>query len=536
MTEPVPPKSIRTVADALETMAARRGDDAFLHYGDRHVSYADLDQTADTIANGLLAQGVEPSDQVCLFLYNHLEYVYAYFALAKLGAIAVPVDTRFTDNTLAYVLSSTEAETLLLDARTRENYETIRNQIPQITTEYFVGGAENDHPYREFASLLASNDTSPPEPPVSETDTFSIVYVQDHASEEPKGVMLPQYSYVNTGWEAGKNLFGFSDDDRLYTTLPLYSIFTFQLGVIGALLSGAEFVVGDQFDPDTFWDRIDRYDATVFLYLGRMLSVLYNQKNDADHEGNPVEMAIGHGFSFGTDETLVQNFETTYDITVLEGYGVTQVATIATYNTPSERLPGSSGKAVSYMDVSIVDDADHPVPTGESGEIVIRPTRPNTVMQGYHNNPKRALDDCRNLWIHTGDIGYKDDEGYLHFVANEENSIYRGQIAGRVSSLEIEGVIDSLPGVRESAVVGVENEAGDEEIKAVIVPEADADLDPIAISRRCEAQLPYLKVPRYIEISGELPRGPSGNVPEDILKKIDVSNVWDRESGYELTR
>lgn len=536
MTESTPPETIRTVADVLETMAARRGDDLFLHYGDRHVSYAGLNQTADTVASGLHARGVDPGDHVCLYLYNSIEYIYAYFALAKIGAIAVPVDTRFTDDTLAYVLSSTEAEKLLLDAQTRENYETVRNQISQITTEYFVGDAEDDHPYREFTSLLDGHDASLPETTVEETDTFSVVYVQGHASEEPKGVMLPQYSYVNTGWETGQNLFEFGDDDRLFTTLPLYSVFTFQLGIMGALVSGAEFVVGDPFDPDTFWNEIDRYDATVFLYLGRMLSVLYNQKTDVDHEDNPVEMAIGHGFGFGTDETLVKEFEATYDITVLEGYGVTQAATTATYNTPAERRPGSSGKPVSYMDISIVDDHDCPVPTGESGEIVIRPTRPNTVMQGYHNNPEDAMDDCRNLWIHTGDIGYKDDDGYLYFVANEDNSIYRGQIAGRISSLEIESVINSQPAVRESAVVGVENEAGDEEIKAVVVPEADANLNPVAIYRRCETKLPYLKVPRYIEIRDELPRGPSGNVPEGVLRRSDVSKAWDRESGYELSR
>lgn len=536
MTESGPPEEIRTVDDALKMMVARRGDDPFLHHGGRQVSYADLDQAASAVARGLYERGVESGDHVCLFLYNSVEYVYAYFALAKLGAIAVPIDTRFTDDTLAYVLSSSEADTLLLDARTQENYEAVRNQVPQITTEYFVGDMECENPYRQFGVLLDRHDTSPPKTTIEETDTFSIVYIQGHASEEPKGVMLPQYSYVNTGWEVGQNLFGFNDDERLFTTLPLYSIFTFQLGIMGSLLSGSEFVIGDSFNPNTFWREIDRYEATVFLYLGRMLSVLYNQKTDADHTDNPVKMAIGHGFGFGTDEALVRNFETAYDITVLEGYGVTQAATIATYNTPSDRRPGSSGKSVTYMDISIVDSTDRPVPTGENGEIVIRPTRPNTVMQGYHNNPEGAMDDCRNLWIHTGDIGYKDEDGYLYFVANEDNSIYRGQIAGRISSLEIESVIDSLPSVRESAVVGIENDVGDEEIKAVVVPEADATLNPTDIYRRCETQLPYLKVPRYIEIRDELPRGSSGNVPEDVLKQSDASNAWDRESGYELSR
>lgn len=534
MTPSAPEDSIRTVPDALEWAVDEHGEDAFLHYGDRTVSYSELDRKASAIAGGLRAQGVEPGDHVCLFLYNSLEYVFTYFALAKMGAVAIPVDTRFTGDTLAYVLSSSEADTIIFDTDTRESYEAIRNEIPQFTMEYFIDSRTEEHPYRDIHSLFENSRSHTPA--VQETDTISLTYVQRHASEEPKGVMLPQFSYVNTGWEAGINLFSFSEKDLLFTTLPLYSIFTFQFGIMGALLTGAEFALSDPFDPDTFWEEVDRYDATVLLYLGRMLSVLYNQRTANGPQSDTVEMAIGHGFGFGTDEVLIQNFEEEFDITVFEGYGVTQSATLATYNRPDDRRIGSSGKPVSYADIAVVDDDDRPVPTGESGEIVIRPTRPNTMMQGYYNNQAKAMAVCRNFWIHTGDIGYIDEGGYLHFVANEDNSIYQGRIAGRISSLEIESVIDALPDVRESAVVGVENGAGEEEIKAVVVPEDGADLDPTDICRQCEEQLPYLKVPRYIDIRDELPRGPSGNVPDKVLQAQSLTDDWDRESGYNLSR
>jgi acyl-CoA synthetase (AMP-forming)/AMP-acid ligase II len=304
---------------------------------------------------------------------------------------------------------------------------------------------------------------------------------------------------------------------------------------MGALLAGSEFVVGDPFDPDVFWDRVRMHDATILLYLGRMLSVLSNQAA-SDGEANPVEMAIGHGFGFGTDKALIETVETQFGLTVLEGYGVTQTATVATYNTPEEQKIGSVGKPGSYVEVAIVDDADRPVPTGESGEIVIRPTRPNTMMQGYANDPEAAMEVCRNQWIHTGDIGYMDDDGYLHFVASEDNSIYRGRIAGRISALEIESVINRQPGVARSAVVGVEGTRGGEEIKAVVVPETHATVNPVDICRHCERQLPYLKVPRYIEVREELPLGPSGSVQKKPLEEQPVSTAWDRESGYELSR
>jgi len=530
------PTAVRTVREALETQAAEHGAAPFLHYRDREISFAELNRRANAVANELDARGVQPGDTVCLFMYNSPEYVFTYFALAKLGAVVVPIDTRFTGETLALVLSKSEASTVLVDSRTRADYETVRNDVATVTTEYFVGDGTTDHPYRDFEVLLEGDEETPPEVTVDETDPLSVTFVQRSAAETPKGVVLPQFSYINTGWEVSENIFEFSPSDRLFTTLPLYSIFTFQLGVMGALLAEAEFALGDPFDPDVFWEAVGAHDATIVLYLGRMLSVLYNQETGHDHEDNPVDMAIGHGFGFGTDETLIENFEDRFDITVLEGYGVTQTATIATYNSPTDRRIGSSGKPVSYVDVAIVDEKDWPVAPGETGEIVVRPTRPNTMLQGYYGDPSETVEVCRNQWIHSGDIGYLDEDGYLHFVANEENSIYRGRIAGRISSLEIESVIDAQPEVRHAAVVGVESERGSEEIKAVVVPAADATISPVDVCRVCEQELPYIKVPRYIDVREDLPRTPTGKIKKSELSGRVTQDVWDRESGYELSR
>jgi acyl-CoA synthetase (AMP-forming)/AMP-acid ligase II len=531
-----PPHSLRTVKDALQTKADEHGEETFIHFEDETLSYAALDRRANTIANGLADRGVEPGDTVCLFLYNSMPYVTTYFALAKLGAVAAPIDTRFTGETLSLVLSETEASTILIDAATREEYEHVRDDVSNITTEYFVGEQPNERPYRAFESLLTGDASSPPDVTVSETDTLSVTFVQRYATEEPKGVLLPHYSYINTGWEVAANLFEFDEDDCVFTTLPLYSIFTSQLGVMGSLLGDARIALAGPFDPDRFWGQVEQYGATIILYLGRMLSVLYNQESERARRDNPVDLAIGHGFGFGTDKTLIENFEDRFDITVLEGYGVTQTATVATYNTPDDRRIGSSGRPVSYVNVQIVDDNDWPVPTGESGEIVVRPTRPNTMIQGYRGDPAGTVELTRNQWIHSGDIGYLDEDGYLHFVANRDNSIYRGRIAGRISALEIESVINSQAAVRESAVVGVESEGGSEAIKAVVVPREGADLNPVEVCRHCEQQLPYLKVPRYVAVRSELPRDGSGKIRKDELRSTARQDTWDRESGYELSR
>lgn len=536
MNATAPPESLRTVNDVIEARAMQNGTDTFLRYRDRTVSYAELDRKANAIANELLARGAEPGDHVCLFLYNSPEHLFAFFGLAKLGAVVTPIDTRFTGETLTSVLTESDADVLMLDAQTRADYEAVRDEVPNVTTEYFVGDAEESHPYRDFRGLFDGDDSGEPDVSVAESDPVTLTYVQRHPTDRPKGVLMPHFSYVNTGWEAAMNLFDYSEDDRIFTTLPLYSIFTFQLGVMGSLLADAEFALDEKFDPEVFWERLESHDATIFLYLSRMLSVLYNQDFDPEGGTTSAELAVGASTGFTPDIELFENFEDRFDVTVLEGYGSTQTSTLAVYNRTDDRRLESVGKPPSYVEVKIVDENDWPVPTGERGEIVVRPTRPNAMMIGYYKEPERTVEDCRNQWIHTGGIGYKDEDGYVHFVTTEENSIYRGRVAGRISSLEIESVINAMPAVEESAVMGVVNEDGSEEILAVVVPVEDTGINPVEVCRHCEQRLPYLKVPRYIEIRDELPRTTSGKVRKQTLVEGSRTDAWDRESGYELSR
>lgn len=530
-----PPESLRTIPDLVAAKAAANADEPYLQYKDETVSYEAFHRQSNAVANELDRLGISHGDQVCLFMYNSPAYLLTYVALAKLGAVAVPIDTRFTGETLAWVLSETAATTILVDDETREDYEAVRDEITNITTEYFVGEQETEA-YRSFDSLLEGDDSTP-ETPVTESDLLSIAFGQQYVSDQPKGVMLPQYAFISAGWEVSQNQFDYSAGDCIFTTLPLYSLFTVQLGAIGAMMADARFVIEDPFDPTVFWEQVDHYEATILLYLGRMLSVLYNNAREVEHTDNTLEKALGHGYGFGfaTDEKLVTEFESLFDITVFEGYGAAETGSVATYNSPHERKAGSSGTPISYAEVAIVDDDDRLVEPGESGEIVVRPTRANTMFKGYYEDPEATVQTTRNQWIHTGGMGYIDEDGFLHFVANEMNAIYRGKITGRISSLEIESVINAHPAVAASAVVGVENHAGNEEIKAVVVPAADASLDPVAVCRHCEQQLPRIKVPRYVEIREELPRNSTGNTDKAALRADAAGDVWDRKSGYELS-
>lgn len=523
----------RTLGELLEEKAAKVGETTFFRYKGNTYTYEGLNQRANAVANKLVRMGVSTGDVVCIFLYNQPEYLYTLFALAKIGAIAAPIDTRFSGSALSDILKETETQVLLLDSDTRTTYEEVRDET-DIGSEFFVGDSVS-HPYRDFEQLLEANESTPPNIDVRGEDIFSITYIQRYETKHPQGVMLPHHSYLNTGWETHQTILNLSQEDCVFTTLPFYSSYPVQMGVVAAMLAEAEFAFEKQFDRQQFWEWIRSYDATIFLYLGRMLSVLLNQSEV--EPDNPTAYALGHGFGFDTDEDLIMDFERRFDITVLEAYGVTPTATIATANLPDDRKVGSVGRPLDYVDVKIVDENDWVVPTGEKGEIVVRSNRPNTMIRKFFENPELTVDVCRNQWIHTNDIGYRDEEGYLCFVANKADSIHLGRVGGRISSLEIESVIDSHPDIAESAVLGVSDEMGEEVIKAVVVPEEGTDLSPIDVSKHCEKKLTYHKLPRYIEFRDQLPRTPSGKIRKNQLRGTAISaGVWDRESGYDLNR
>jgi acyl-CoA synthetase (AMP-forming)/AMP-acid ligase II len=530
------PDSVRTLGGLLERRAATCGEETFFRCSGEAYTYRELNARANAIASELHANGVADGDVVGIYMYNRPEYLYAVFALAKLGAVAAPIDTRFTGDALTHVLSETDADVVVLDEETRSAYEAVRNDAATIGTEFYVGPDASQGPYRDFELLLGGDERSPPDVEVGGSDPCAVIYVQRYRRPDPQGVVLPHYSYVNTGRESSRELLDLSEDDCVFTTLPFYSSYPMQMGVAGAMMAGAEFAFEKQFDGDRFWEWIRQYDATVFLYLGRMLSVLYNQETRDGDEDNPAAYAIGHGFGFGSDETMIANFERRFDVTVLEAYGITPSATIATANRPGDRRLGSVGKPTTDAAVKIVDGDDWEVPTGETGEILLRSTSPNAMFSGFHADDSLTADVCRNQWIHTNDVGYVDEDGYLYFVASKTNTIHLGRVAGRISSLEIESVIGSHPAVEDAVVFGVPEQHGDEAIKAVVVPAEGERVNPIDVSEHCEKQLTYHKLPRYVEIRDELPRSPSGKVRKDRLEETAPPRVWDRESGYDLNR
>ena len=527
---------LRTVAELLEKKAAKLGKKPFVHFKDETYSYADLDRKSSAVANALHERGIGQGDILSVYLYNRPEYLFTIFAAAKLGAIFAPVDTRRTGEFLESALTETNSDVIIVDEDTHQDYEQIRDRVPAKTIEVFAGNQIPASTYEPYGDFLGANPNTPQKVDVDGSDTFSVNYAQRLTPDQPNGIRLPHYSYVNTGRTVAHQVLNLSDDDCIFTTQPLFGNYAIQVGLFGALVAEAEFAFEKRFDQRQFWQWTRNHQASVLLYVGRTLSVLLNEESRSGIN-NPIEYAFGNGFGYDSGTEVLTDFEDRFDITVLEMYGTTLTSSLGTANRPHDRKLGTAGRPLDGVTVKIVNDNDWIVPEGVHGEIVVRSDQPNTMAHGIYGNPTLSDKIDHNRWIHTGDLGYKDEDGYVVFISNKAHSIRLGRIGSPISSLEIESVIESHPQVAESAVVEVVNKDGEKDIKAVIVPERDATVSPLDVITHSEHHLSHQKLPRYIEIRKELPRTATGKIEKTDLRGVDpLHDIWDRERGYEWSR
>lgn len=521
---PSPP--YQTIPELVERKARDLGDAPLLCFEDGTYSYREIDRESNEIANALADYGVSKGDVVSVFLENSPQYVTLWFALAKIGALMVPINVDHREETLAHILDDSDPGTIIFDEKTRVNYETVRDRFHDDLQELTIGETKTRR-YRRFDEMFQDYSADSPDVDLDPGDPMGIIYTSG-SSGRPKGVVLPHYSYVNTGWEYAQNMLNIDADDRLFTTLPLFHCNAQQTTVMGAMVSETDFVLEPTFSPETFWERICEYNVTVFNYIGSIIPLLFKQDEKPDDADNPAEYGIGAAAPM----EILEGFEERFDVTLIEGYGLTETATVATVNRPSERQVGSIGKSLSYTKVDIVDEDDNPVPPGEIGEIVVRPTQPNTMMKRYYGRAHQTVDAWQNLWFHTGDLGYRDEDGYFYFVDRKRYAISKQNET--ISSFEIERIITEHSEIQEVSVFGVSSERDDEDIKAVVVPKEDANITPVDIIKHCEEHLPYFKLPRYVELVDELPKTPTERVKKYKLKRQGNTDAWDRENGYEL--
>jgi len=523
------PVKERTLGRLLEAQATMHGDRAFLDFkGEEEISYRRLNERANRFANGFLARGIGKDSKVALMLPNCPEYLYCWFGLAKIGAVMVPVNTAHKGELLAYILDQSDAEAVILDAAYLTRWREIESGLKKVKRIWTHGAFAGESGAGALAELNESSGEAP-RVEVGHSDPMSILFTSGTTGPS-KGVVMSHHYYYHAARAIGG---GMNDGpaDALYTCLPLFHVNAQVCTVLAALVFDARVAMYEHFSATTFWNEIRRSRATVFLALGAMGNILAKaprRDDDADHE---VRLAM----VVPPPEDL-EGFESRFGLRVVyETFGMTEGVV-----TPPEiiepRRPGCCGRPAAATEVRIVDDDDNALGPGDTGEIVIRPREPYTMMSGYYKMPDATLAAFRNLWFHTGDLGWMDEDGFLYFVGRKKEAIRRR--GENISAFEVERIVNQHPAVLESAAIAAPSELGEDEVKIVVVLKEGERLSPEDLIRFCERRMAYFMVPRYVEYREALPKTPTQRVEKYKLRQEGHRpETWDRErAGYQLER
>ena len=521
-----------SLGEFLERAAARNPDKVFVEIAGTVLTYREFHHRAQQTAGLFQELGIGRGDRVCLFLPNCPEFLYCWFGLALLGAISVPVNTAYKRDETAFILRDAAAKALVAHQSLDAVAAAAADSVPGVAQRLLVAAAEQSPPngWVDFAAALAGAAASPAHPEVSPEDTAMLVYTSG-TTGNPKGVQVTHKMYVAAG-QGFAHWTEATPQDRFFTCLPFFHANAQYYSTMGTLAAGATLIVAERFSASRFWEQARQAGATVVNFIGMMMPVLAKQPPTAADRDNQVRLFYG---SPAFPPAFLQAFQERFGPDIIVGFGMTETCYGTIERIGEPRRPNSSGRPRLHPDarfvneIRIVDDAGQPAGIDAVGEIAIKNP---AMLPGYWRNPEQTALALREGWLHTGDLGWQDDAGYLYFVDRKKDVIRRR--GENISSQEVEEVIKRHPSALDCAVIAVPSELGEDEVKAYITPRPGRVIDPEQIIHWCADHLAYFKVPRYLEVRAELPRTPSLRVRKDLLRQErenPIEGCFDREAA-----
>lgn len=506
------------LGDVLRRQARAYERMTFLKLRDGELTFGEVAAIATRLACGFAALGVRPRDHVAAMLTNSADFVHVTFALAKLGAVLVPVNTAYKDEILRHVLASSDSSMLVVDERLLDQVAGVIDQVEHLKAIVIRTGesaAEASarplpnlgRPALAFANLL-NQGADEPRTAVRPGDLQAIMYTSGTTGPS-KGVIVP-HALALICAEDSKRYLAYAPGETIYCPIPLFHAGALWDGMMVALLLGSPIAIVERFSASRFWSDVRYFGANVAMGIFSMIPILLKQPPKPDDKDHPLR-----AFYLGKS-SLDEQFNARFGVRAVETYTSTE-AGLVTGSPYGEWRTGSCGQVNhDSLEVDVFDENDRPVPPGEHGEIVVRPRRPLALFGGYYNYPRETVECFRNLWYHTGDRAYRDDDGYFYFVERIKDAIRRR--GENISAFEVEHVVNAHPAVLESAAFAVPSELEEDEVAIAVVLRRGVSLAPEELSAFCTEHLPDFMVPRYIEFVGELPKTPIGKLAKHELR------------------
>ncbi len=497
-----------TLWSMLESRSAAVPEKEFIVFGESSFCYREVLELASRTASMLAARGLGAGDRVGVMSQNHPSTVLLLFALARLGAVMVPVNPDYGVDEAKYVLSHAQVCGVVGSPAT---LATLRAACAGMEPApwLMLNEGTGKEPGPVFGEEIAKASAVPP-PEAGEPGTPCIFIYTSGTTGFPKGVMHAQRSVVMAG-EGFVGRMHIQPDERLMAVLPMFHVNALCYSLMGALAAGATIIPVPKFSASNFWKSVTETRATLVNTIAAVTAILMRRPRDEFVPDHTLRKIYGAPLTQEMYDVFQNEFGVPH---LIEGYAMSEIPGVLSNPFDGLRKVGSMGKPSLHPDpdirlaeMRVVDDEGRDLPDGETGELIVRTP---IVMLGYFRDEEQTKTSFRDGWFLTGDLGRRDADGYFWFVARKKDIIRkRGE---NISGAELDRVVSNHPEVLEAAAIAVPDDLGEDEILIAVVLKPGATLTPRGIADWCAKHLAPIKVPRYVAIEPDLPHTPTHRV------------------------
>ena len=504
--------NLQSIPDALRRTAQTYGTETAIHFMGRDTSFSEFDHASDQIAAGLTTQGISPGDRVALYCVNSDTFAIAYFGIIKTGATVLPVNLLLKPGEIEYILDDAGVTMLIYHEVFNENVSAFRHNLGNLKTCIVIGDQASDPNDIPWSDLLETNGTVP-QPDIDPAEDLACILYTSGTTGKPKGAMLTHKNLLSDTYGVLEAMKIEPGKDRLLVVLPMFHAFAATVGMLTPLLYGCSFIPVPKFEPQLVMDSIADGQATIFMGVPSMYIVLLNMTDEQVKKFDSIDYCISGGAAM--PQELMKRFENRFGKLIYEGDGPTECSPVTCVNPiDGERKPASVGLPIPGVEMCIMDKDANELANEEIGEICVRG---DNVMKGYWNRPEETAESFHENWFRTGDLGYRDNDGYFYIVDRIKDMIIVNGM--NVYPRVVEEVLYQFDAIQEAAVVGEPHDLHGEIPVAYVSLKENKQADTADVRRFCRERLGNHQVPRKVFFLDSLPKNAAGKIVKRELRK-----------------
>jgi acyl-CoA synthetase (AMP-forming)/AMP-acid ligase II len=504
--------NVNSLGDSLTLIAGKFPEKtALINFGGARFTWGEFNSRVNKLTNSLIKLGISKGDKVAYLFYNSNQFSETHYAVAKAGAVGVPLNFRLTGRELSYQIDNADTICIVYGNEFIETINSIKGNLSKV--KHFVCDGEGGEGVLNYENLIRGADPKEPDVKVSLDDENLILYTSG-TTGVPKGAVLTHRNSLFNGYSMIMD-YQLTPDDILQIAPPLYHSASLNAFFVPGVILGAKMVLHKQVIPRDMFQAIQEEKITKTWGPGTMWRMLINDPAVNEYDLSSTSLVVNGAMYMPAHmrKQLLSHFP---NAEMGDTYGMTEASPCTTILRPKDALrkPASVGVPLTVCDVKIFNEKGEELPVNETGEIVNR----GNFMKGYYNMPEETEAVIKDGWFYTGDLGMKDEEGFIYLVDRKKDMIVSG--GENVYSKEVEEVISTHPKVLEVAVIGLPDEKWGEVVTAVVAPMPDEKITEEEIIEYSRKSLAGYKCPKRVKLIDNIPKNPAGKIVKSKLKKL----------------